>query len=291
MNISFNTERDHPADISDKDFQRLIAYVHAQCGIEVPLDKKNLLTDMVRERLRHLGRHSFKEYIDWLLGTGQSGEELIQFVHFATARDIGFFHEADRFEFMAQTAVPELIKFSGAGISRDCMIWSAGCSTGEEAYTLAMVLREFASHYPGIQFKAQVLATDLSDQALSKASNAVYGMEEVAPIAMELKRKYLLKSKDSSKRLVRIVPELRQMVKFRRLNIMDAEFGLREQMDIIFCRHVITHFNRPTRERLVNKMCRHLSPGGYLFLGDAESLDGLRVPVVQSAPTIYRMPQ
>ena len=291
MNISFNAERDHPADISDKDFRRLVAYVHAQCGIEMPLAKKTMLTDMLRERLRHLGRHSFKEYIDWLLGTGPSGEELIQFVNFATTRQIGFFHEADHFEFMAQTAVPELIKYSGAGISRDCMIWSAGCSTGEEAYTLAMVLREFASHYRGIQFKARVLATDFSDQALTKASDAVYGMEEVAPIAMDLKRKYLLKSRDSSKRLVRIAPELRQMVKFRRLNIMDAEFGLREQMDIIFCRHVITHFNRSTREVLVNKMCRHLSPGGYLFLGDAENLDGLQVPVVQSAPTIYRMPQ
>jgi chemotaxis protein methyltransferase CheR len=125
---------------------------------------------------------------------------------------------------------------------------------------------------------------------LRSASDAVYDMDKVGPVPLGLKRKYLLKSKDPTKKLVRIAPDIRAMVNFRRLNFMDADFGLREKMDIIFCRNVIIYFDRPTQERLINKFCRYLSPGGYLFVGHSETLNNLKVPVVQAAPTIYRMP-
>ncbi|MEO5339076.1 MAG: methyltransferase domain-containing protein [Magnetococcus sp. MYC-9] len=290
MKNPFSREQEHHAGLSDKDFHRLVAFVYAQCGIEVPLAKKPLLAARIQERLRQVGRHSSKEYVDWLLGSGHSGEELTQFVDVVTTHETDFFQDAEHFEYMVQTAVPELIKELGAGISRDFMIWSVGCATGEETYTLAMVLHEFSRHYPGIQFKARILATDLSKRALTTASTAVYSMEKVAPISMELKQKYLLKSRDPGKRLVRVGPELRAMVKFRHLNIMDADFGLREQMDVIFCRNVINHFDRSTQAKLVNKFCHYMSPGGYLFLGRSENLQGLRVPLVSSAASVYRMP-
>ncbi|MEO5331092.1 MAG: methyltransferase domain-containing protein [Magnetococcus sp. YQC-5] len=289
MTTSFTREQDCHSGISDKDFQRLSAFVHAQCGVQVPLAKKGLLATVIQERLRQVGRHSFKEYLEWLLGTERPDEELMQFIDAVTTRETDFFCESNHFEFMAKTAIPELIKNLGAGLSREFMIWNVGCSTGEEAYTLAMVLQEFSRHYPGIPFKAKVLATDVSSRALTTAASAIYGMAKVSPISLEMKQKYLLKSREPARQLVRIAPELRAMVKFRRLNIMDTDFGLREQMDIIFCRNVITHFDRPTQERLVNKFCHHLSPGGYLFMGRSENLNGMRVPVVQSAPTIYRM--
>ncbi|MBF0461110.1 MAG: methyltransferase domain-containing protein [Magnetococcales bacterium] len=289
MDTAFIPERDYHTDISDKDFRRLSAFIQSQCGIVLPLAKKTLLETMIQERMQSVGLYSCKEYIDWVLGAEQPGEELIQFIDIVITRETDFFHEADHFEFMAQTALPELIKTSGAGISREFMIWSAGCATGEEAYTLAMVLTEFSHHYPGIQFKAKVLATDFSDRVLTTATDAIYEMGKVASISLELKRKYLLKSKDPGKRLVRVAPELRAMVKFRRLNFLDADFGLREQMDIIFCRHVISHFDRPTQEKLINKVCRYLSPGGYLFLGQAETLHDLAVPLTQVVPTVYRM--
>ncbi|MBF0342449.1 MAG: protein-glutamate O-methyltransferase [Magnetococcales bacterium] len=287
---TFSADHDPHAGISDKDFQRLSEFIYSQCGIMMPPSKKTMLTARIQKRLRQVGLHSFKEYIDWVLDPQQSGEELIQFIDIVTTNKTDFFREPAHFEFMAQTALPELIKTSGAGVRRELMIWSAGCSTGEEPYTLAMVLREFAQHYPGINFRAKILATDISSRVLRSASDAVYDMDKVGPVPLGLKRKYLLKSKDPTKKLVRIAPEIRAMVNFRRLNFMDADFGLREKMDIIFCRNVIIYFDRPTQERLINKFCRYLSPGGFLFVGHSETLNNLKVPVVQTAPTIYRMP-
>ncbi|WP_130472192.1 CheR family methyltransferase [Candidatus Magnetaquicoccus inordinatus] len=283
-------DQGHPSGITDADFKRLSEFVQVQCGVRLPPGKRTLLAEMIQERLRAHGRHSFKEYLDWLLGSGHPTEELIQFVDLATSAESEFFHQADHFEYLVQTALPELIKVTGAGISRDFMIWSAGCATGEEAYTLAMVLQEFADHYPGIPFRAKVLATDISERVLATANDAIYNIEKVAPISMEMKRKYLLKSRDPNRQLVRVIPELREMVKFRRLNILDHDFGLRERMDIIFCRNRISHFNRPTQQKLVSNFCRNLSPGGYLFLGHTEELNHLQLPVVQAAPSIYRLP-
>ncbi|MBF0178971.1 MAG: protein-glutamate O-methyltransferase [Magnetococcales bacterium] len=289
MNTSHAPEFDQHG-ISDKDFQRLSEFIYAQCGIMMPPAKKTMLTARIQKRLRLVGMHSFKEYIDWVLNPDESGEELIQFIDIVTTNKTDFFREPAHFEYLAQNALPELIKTAGAGVRRELMVWSAGCSTGEEPYTLAMVLKEFAQHYPGINFRAKILATDISSRVLRTASNAVYDLEKVSPIPLGLKRKYLLKSKDPTKRLVRVTPELRSMVNFRRLNFMDGEFGLRERMDVIFCRNVIIYFDRPTQERLINKFCRYLSPGGFLFVGHSETLNNLKVPVVQAAPTIYRMP-
>lgn len=291
MNISFRKAQNQPCDISDQDFQRLSAFVHAQCGLEMPITKKEMLTTMIQERLQHVGRHSCQEYIDWVLGSDSLGGELVLFVDVATTREVYFFHGTEAFEFMVQIALPELIKKLGSGISRELMVWNAGCATGEEAYTLAMLLQEFAHHFPGINFKSTVLATDISSRALQTASDAIYSMEKIAPISMELKKKYFLKSKNPAEKLVRVVPELRAKVKFRRLNIMEEDFGLRERMDILFCRNVVTHFDRPTREKLVNKFCRYLAPGGYLFFGELENLNDLSLPAVRLAPTIYQMSQ
>ena len=289
MSTSFSRGRDPHFVLLDQDFQRLSAFIHAQCGIKMPLGKKTQLTAMIQKRLQIVGKESCTDYVDWVLGGEQAEGELMQLVDFATNREVDFFHEAKHFEFMVQTALPELIKRSGAGVHRELMIWSAGCATGEEPYTLAMVLQEFARRHPGIPCKAQVLATDLSDQALATASNAIYNQEKVAPISPELKKKYFLKSKNPRKPLVRVVPKLRAMVKFRQLNMMEANFQLREKIDILFCRNVVTHFNRPTRKKLVKRLCRHLAPGGYLFVGHGESLHGLGVPVMPLQPTVYQM--
>ncbi|MBF0161464.1 MAG: methyltransferase domain-containing protein [Magnetococcales bacterium] len=291
MNTSFNQQQDWHTAISDTDFRRLSEFVYAQCGILMPLAKKRLLTNLMQERLHVVGIQSIKDYMDWVMGSEHSCEELDQFIDIVASREGRFFHEADHFEFLAQTALPEVIKHSGAGISRDFMIWNAGCGAGEEAYTLAIVLLEFSQHYPGIQFKTKVLATDLSSRLLGIASEATYGMDKISSVPLELKRRYFLKSKDPGKRLVRLTPEIRNMVSFRRLNMLDAEFGLREQMDVIFCRDLISHFDPATQNTLIHKVCRYLAPGGYLFLGHSENLTNLRVPLLQSMPAIYQMPQ
>jgi chemotaxis protein methyltransferase CheR len=152
-----------------------------------------------------------------------------------------------------------------------------------------MVIKEFAeSVSPGYQL--QILGTDISTRVLQKATNAIYEMEKVAQIPVALKRKYLLKSRDPSLNLAKIAPELRALVRFQRLNFMDHDYGLKERFDIVFCRNVTIYFDRVTTERIINKICRYLIPGGYLFIGHSETLNGLDVPVVSAAPTIYRNP-
>jgi len=176
------------------------------------------------------------------------------------------------------------------GIRHNLMVWSAGCSTGEEPYTLAMLLKDFAGKYPGFNFEFLILATDISTRVLEAAKRAIYDNEKVAPVPQEMKKRYLLRGKNDKKGHVRIVPELREVVKFRRLNFLEDNYGMREPMDIIFCRNVIIYFDRTTQEKILNMFARQLSPGGYIFIGHSETLHGLDVPLVQVAPTVYRKP-
>jgi len=165
-------------------------------------------------------------------------------------------------------------------------VWSAGCSSGEEPYTLAIVLSEFAKRFRGFDF--QILGSDLSTIVLEKAVTAIYPEERVSVIPMDLKKKYLLKSKDRTKPTVRIVPELRAKTSFMRLNFMDDFYDVPNNFDIIFCRNVLIYFDRSTQEKVINKLCRHLKPGGYFFLGHSESVTGINVPLKQLKPTVFK---
>jgi chemotaxis protein methyltransferase CheR len=216
--------------------------------------------------------------------------ELHHLIDVMTTNKTDFFREPAHFEFLARTALPEIIAQPEKGALKRVAIWSAGCSTGEEPYTLAMVISEFAEKYPGLGLDCSILATDISTRVLEKARQAIYETEKVLPVPEPLKKKYLLRSRDRDKGLVRIVPELRKMVRFQRLNFIDEDFGLRERMDIIFCRNVIIYFDKPTQSKLLNKFYRQLVPGGHLFMGHSETLNGLGVPLLQVAPTVYRKP-
>jgi chemotaxis protein methyltransferase CheR len=165
-------------------------------------------------------------------------------------------------------------------------IWSAACSSGEEPYTLAMVLQEYVEGNTGWDFT--IVATDISGTVLEKAERAVYHNETIQAIPFHLRKKYLLKSRDPLNPIVRIAPELRAKVRLHRLNLISDAFNIPKDMDIIFCRNVMIYFDRTTQEKLIMKFYDHLSPGGYLFIGHAESLSNLRTPFIYMAPTIYR---
>ena len=276
--------------LSDKDFRRLIDHLYKQCGILIPQSKRTVLCTRLQQRLRAVGVRTFTEYIDWALDPYESENELPNLLNVLTTQKADFFQESEHFEYLAQVVLPDLIKNFGAGIRRELMVWSAGCSSGEEAYTLAVVLKEFSGHYPGINFKANILATDISAQVLDKASSAIYDLERVENMPIGLKQKYLLRSKDRLRRQVRVRPEIRDMVKFRRINFTDSDFGLREKMDIVFCRGMMAYFDTPTQERIIHKCCRYLQPGGFIFIGQAETLNNLNVPVCKVSPSVYQLP-
>ncbi len=278
------------AVLSEGDFARLSRFIHDQCGIKMPAAKKVMLEARLQKRLRHLGMNSCNAYCNYLFSPEGAATELTHMIDVVTTNKTDFFREPGHFEFLVKTALPEIMVKQGVGIWKKLMIWSAGCSTGEEPYTLAMVISEFAERYPGFSFDCSILATDISTRVLEKAAAAVYEAERVLPVPEPLKKKYFLKSRDKKKELVRITPELRKMVRFRRLNFVEEEFGLREKMHIIFCRNVIIYFDRPTQERLINKFCNNLVPGGYVFMGHSETLHGMDIPLVQVIPTIYRKP-
>lgn len=274
--------------MTEKDFGRLSEFIQKELGIKMPEAKKTMLESRLQKRLRALGYGSYAEYCDYLFGPDGMLGELVYMIDLVTTNKTEFFRESAQFEYLFNTALPELVKTTGAGVKRELKVWSAGCSTGEEPYTLSMVLTDFAERYPGLGFKYLVIATDISTRVLELARMGIYSAEKAESVRMDMRKKYLLKSKDSSKELVRVMPELRARVRFRRLNLMEEDFGFREPIDIIFCRNVIIYFNRETQQRLLSKFCDCIDAGNYIFVGHAETLNDFYLPLEKVAPSIYR---
>lgn len=273
-------------DLTNKDFQRLSGFIYDELGIKMSETKRSMLSGRLAKRLRALSLPSCSEYCDFLFSPEGAEQEMVHLVNAVTTNKTDFFREPAHFDYLVRQALPELRRCGLLGPGGKLKLWSAGCSTGEEPYTLAMVLAEVQAQTPGFGF--EILATDISTRVLEVARRAVYPLERVEPVPATLRSKYLLKNKDRNNPLVRIAPELRSRVSFGQLNFMAETFGLREPLDVIFCRNVIIYFDKPTQERLMSKFCRHLRSGGYLFLGHSESLHGYDVPLSQVAPTVYR---
>lgn len=273
--------------LSDQDFTILSEYIHTRYGIKVPYAKKVLLETRLRKRLMVLRMSSYSEYREFVMGP-QGTDEIIQMIDAVSTNKTEFFREPHHFDYLVKNALPELAVHYGSGIKHHLMMWSAGCSSGEEPYSLAMTLAEFSEHYPGFTYDYVVLATDISTKVLDIAVKAVYPEDRISHMPLDIKKKYLLRSKDPEKKVVKIVPEIRNHVRFRRLNLMDSDFGFREPMDIIFCRNVIIYFDSATQEELMNKFYRSLRKGGYLFLGHSETIHHLDVAFETVAPTVYR---
>ncbi len=272
--------------MSDKEFNLLSSFIYSTVGIKMPPVKKPMLEGRLRKRLRHLGIPTFREYCDYLFSQKGTGDEVIRMLDAVTTNKTDFFREASHFDFLTERVVPEMVNRRGLGIGSKLRVWSAGCSTGEEPYTLAMVLSDAAERIK--RFRFSILATDISTQVLEKAHQGIYDHERVEPIPEALRKKYLLRSKDRSRDLVRMAPELRSLITFRRLNFMDDAFDVNDQMAIVFCRNVIIYFDKNTQEKVLRRICDHMINGGYLFMGHSETLQGIDAPLVHAAATIYR---
>jgi chemotaxis protein methyltransferase CheR len=273
--------------MTQAEFTRFSEFIIGQCGIKMPPSKKIMLEARLQKRLRSLEIPSYNEYYQYIQSEGGSGE-LVHMLDAVTTNKTEFFRESIHFQYLAQSILPEaLSEQEGSKLKdRPLFFWSAGCSTGEEPYTLAMVLSEFAHQHPSFRFS--VIATDISTKVLDRARDGIYDEDRTAVIPLALKQRYVLRSKDRGKNLVRIVPELRAAVQFKRLNLMDESFSFSEPLDVIFCRNVIIYFDRSTQERLINRFCRVLKPEGHLFLGHSESVHGLDLPLRRITSTVYR---
>jgi len=271
--------------MTQAEFDRFSEFIIGQCGIKMPPSKKIMLEARLQKRLRTLGVPTFGEYLSHILGE-DGRDELVHMLDAVTTNKTDFFREPVHFQYLSQVILPEFHQERVNTGSRPFFLWSAGCSTGEEPYTLAMVLSEFAGQHS--EFRFSIVATDISTRALDRARDGIYDADRVSTVSLELKQRYLLKSRDRTRNQVRMAPDLRAAVQFRRLNLMEETLSFSEPLDVIFCRNVIIYFDRNTQERLISRFCRLLRPDGYLFLGHSESVHGFDLPLRRLTSTVYR---
>ena len=271
--------------LSDSLFQKFSELVYQKCGINLHEGKKALLQARLNKRLRASGLSSYKDYYQYLTTQGDE-RELRQFLDCISTNLTYFFRESQHFEFLDKVFLPELIENKRRDRSNRIRIWSAGCSTGEEPYSLAMCvasrLREAG------QWDFRILATDISTRVLDVATRGVYAQEKVDKVPPALRQQYFRPSGGNGREGdYEVLPLLRSIVAFRRLNLKEP-FPFKGPFDCIFCRNVMIYFDKPTQESLIRKMAGYLDRGGHLFVGHSESLMGLDHPLTYVRPAIYR---
>ena len=275
----FDLQKIYAAQLTDAEFDKLSNFIYTRYGIKMPPAKRIMLQSRLQKRLKALKMHTFKEYVSFVFSK-EGQEEIVHMMDVVSTNKTDFYREATHFDFLNKEVLPKLYKEN-----RLIKLWSAGCSSGQEVYTLAIELSEFALKNQGFDFS--IFGTDLSTIVLKKAINAIYPEEAVSMIPLEIKRKYLLKSKEKNKKLVRVNSNLRRKTKYQRLNFMDQNYAVNEKFDIIFCRNVLIYFDRETQEKVINRLCNNLKKGGYFFLGHSESITSINAPLKQIKPTIY----
>lgn len=268
--------------LTDSQFERLRRLIRAEAGINLAPAKRLMLETRLRRRMRASGTACFDDYCGEVHGAANSAE-LVHLLDAVSTNKTDFFREPPHFAFLQDRLLPE---WMASGAKQTLRIWSAGCSSGQEPYTLAMLLSDCRNRHPGLDF--EILGTDLNTDVLEEARTAIYPAAEAEKIPRELSAKYLLVSKDRTRELVRVAPEIRRLVEFRRLNFMDRDYGFHDFFNAIFFRNVMIYFDRPTQSRVLKRLVGCLVPGGYLFSGHAESLHGFDLPLAPVAPTVYQ---
>ncbi|HEY0327472.1 MAG TPA: CheR family methyltransferase [Rhodopseudomonas sp.] len=272
--------------LSDRHFRAIAELVEQQVGIRLPENKRLMLEGRLQKRVRMLGYGDINEYVDHLFDDDHFDTELIHLIDCVTTNKTDFFREPFHFDFLREIAVPELLRRARG---RPLKIWSAACSTGMEAYTIAIVLDDM-QRTGGASFQFRILGTDISTGVLQLAEEGIYTKEMIAPVPDAMAKRYFLSSKDKSRSEVRIVPELRRSVAFMRMNLMDAVYPVDRDVDVIFCRNVLIYFDKPTQSKVVERLCSHLRPGGYLIVGHSESMiQNQSIKMKQLQPTIFKV--
>lgn len=276
-------------NLQDKHFAAIATFIERNVGIKLPLSKRTMVEGRLRKRVRALGLANLNDYGRFLFERNGLEAESVHLIDCVSTNKTDFFREPSHFDFLAKRAVPALRKLQGGRQTR-LKIWSAACSIGAEAYTIAMVLQDLANtpNTAG-SLDYAILGTDVSTQVLAAARTAIYPASFLAPVPAEMQQRYLMRSREAAQETVRIVPELRRKASFAHLNLMETSYPFDRDIDVIFCRNVLIYFDKPTQAAVLSRLTSHLRPGGYLMLGHSESMAGAGVPGLRSiAPTIYQ---
>jgi chemotaxis protein methyltransferase CheR len=271
------------AALGDREFERLQRLIEQEAGIHLGPAKRALVVGRLGKRLRDLGLASFRQYCELV---EQDPAERVQMLDRISTNETHFFREPRHFELLQRELLPRWEREAAEGRRpRTIKVWSAACSTGEEPFTLAMVLlRAFP---PGSGWELDILASDLSTRVLRRAEEATWPVDKAGEIPEADLKRFMLRGVGPQEGMMRAGPELRAIVRFARINLMEEPAGL-GAMDLVFCRNVLIYFEAPTKHAVVSRLLEHLAPDGYLFLGHAESLAGSPLRLHCVSPSVYR---
>jgi len=269
--------------LSDQEFQQIRDLVYSWFGINLTEQKRALVVGRLNRVLRDLKFDTFQEYYDYIV-KDDTGHALSVLVDRISTNHTFFYREHDHFDYLKSDILPELIDQQRHMGRKELRIWIAGCSSGEESYMIAMIVRDLLGGEYG-QWDVGLLATDISTVALQKAEKGNYTGENVEHLPADYKRKYMSKMPDGT---WQVADSLKKMITHRRLNLMRSSFPFKRQFHIIFCRNVMIYFDRPTREGLVERFHRYTVPTGYLFIGHSETLGRSNELYRYIKPAIYR---
>lgn len=275
--------------LSLRDFKRIADLIGGEVGIKLPPAKRLMIEGRLRKRVRALGLSGLDEYSAFLFQGDGLRVERPHLINAVTTNKTDFFREPEHFDLLEQRLVPALLDLRRSERQPLLKIWSAASSTGAEAYTLAMVLADLVAQRHDFRFA--ILGTDISTAVLEQGERAIYPTELVAPVPPAKQQRYLMHArKPGARPEVRIVPELRRLVRFARLNLMDANYPFDRDVDVIFLRNVLIYFDKSDQEKVIMRLVEHLRPGGYLILGHSESMIGTAVTMRQVAPAVFQKP-
>ncbi len=267
-------------DITEKEFIKLAEFIKSNYGINLKEEKKSLVIGRLHNVLMQKDFKSFSDYYDYVV-SDKTGDAAIVLIDKITTNHTFFMREVDHFYYFKSTVLPYL---ACTLKDKDLRIWSAGCSTGEEPHTLAMLLDEYFGKEKML-WDSKVLATDISGKVLDTAKKGVYSNEEIALLPAQWRLNYFKKYDNGNSVLV---DKIRDEVIYRKFNLMEAMFPFKRKFHVIFCRNVMIYFDNKTKDALVNKYYQHLESGGYLFIGHSESLNRETTRFKYIMPAVYR---
>jgi chemotaxis protein methyltransferase CheR len=267
--------------LTAREFERFRRLAYEKVGLDLRHGKEQLVSARLAKKVRELRLRSYQEYYRHI-EEDQTGEALVALIDALTTNHTSFFRESAHFDFLRQTILPRLRDRARVAI------WSAACSSGEEPYTIAFsALNEWGE---AAFDRLRILATDISTRVLASAERGIYPASRFGAMAKQHMRRYLLRGQRQWQEFYQVKPEVRALVEFSRLNLMES-FSHLGSFPVIFCRNVMIYFDKPTQEQLVNRLAVRLEPGGYLMIGHAESLNAIRHPLRYVRPAIYRKPE
>ncbi|MDH4129855.1 MAG: protein-glutamate O-methyltransferase [Spirochaetota bacterium] len=273
--------------LSNNDFKKLRDLVYKNSGINLQEDKMSLMSARLGSILRSRKINSYSDYYD-LVQKDESGQELIILLDAMTTNQTYFFREINHFNFLKDNILPEIIEIKKKLHDNKISLWSSACSSGEEPYSMALTIKDyFTKNIQNINWTLNILATDLSTRMLKKAEAGIYHKNEFAKVQDHLIKQFFQYGVDQWKDYLRVKKDIRNIINFKRLNLLE-NWNQLGSFDIIFCRNVLIYFDRNSQEKLIYKFYNQLNPNGYLIIGHSESLFNVKHKFKYIKPTIFK---